>query len=70
MQCYCDVNLGLFLRLYEKGLTVIGIEFVEKAILDFFAENKLDFTATSVPEATLYQVTSFAASMVPVPIFL
>ncbi|XP_043203535.1 probable thiopurine S-methyltransferase [Amphibalanus amphitrite] len=41
--------------LHSKGHTVIGIECAEKAILDFFAENKLDFTTSSVPEATLYQ---------------
>ena len=28
-------------RLYEKGHTVIGVEFIEKAVHDFFDENNI-----------------------------
>jgi len=41
--------------LYQKGHTVIGIEGVEKAIVEFFTENKLQFTKSSTEAGPLFQ---------------
>ncbi|XP_037072003.1 probable thiopurine S-methyltransferase [Pollicipes pollicipes] len=41
--------------LYQKGHTVIGIEGIEKAIVDFFTENNIDFSKIAVGSYTLYQ---------------
>ena len=45
-------------RLYNKGHTVIGIEGVEKAIVDFFTENNLAFTKSVTEAGNLFQVGS------------
>ena len=48
--------LSLFHRLYNKGHTVIGIEGVEKAIVEFFTENNLEFTKSTTEAGNLFQV--------------
>ena len=40
--------------LYDKGFTVVGVEAVEKAILEFFAEQNLEFDVEEVEAFTKY----------------
>lgn len=39
----------------QRGHSVVGVEYAEKAVKDFFEENKLPFTKTSVPGMILYE---------------
>ena len=40
--------------LYDKGFTVVGVEAVEKGILEFFAEQDMDYDVEKIGVFTLY----------------
>lgn len=50
----CGKTLDM-MWLYNKGHTVIGIEGVEKAIIEFFTENSLTFTKSVTDAGNLFQ---------------
>ena len=48
---------GDLIYLYEKGATVYGVEVVEKAIKELFAENDLKYTVTEVKGVPTFSVS-------------
>ena len=59
MLCYQEGNQPVLCgRLADQGHTVVGVEVAQKAIEDFFAEQKVAFTSQPAPEVegTLFQV--------------
>ena len=50
-------NIYLTLRIASMGHTVIGIEFVEDAIKQFFQEQNIKYTTTKVDDFIVYTVS-------------
>ena len=48
----------LLLRLWDEGHMVVGVEYVPKALDEFFSEHNIEYTVEDIPsiQAKLYKV--------------